>query len=93
VRWLLTPKAFLSKRQEIWELYHDAGKLSVLAESESHFVIEDAEWSNRDAIVCKINFEGRKRMLELMGKRSIDARREKCRAWGHDTCETRFRWE
>jgi hypothetical protein len=93
VRWLLTPSTFLSKRQEIWELYHDAGKLTVLAETDKHFVIEDAEWSNRDPIVCKINFEGRKRMLELMGKRGIDGRREKCRAWGHETCETRFRWE
>ncbi|MGZ3421642.1 MAG: hypothetical protein ACXWUG_06770 [Polyangiales bacterium] len=93
VRWLVTPSTFLSKRQEIWELYHDAGKLEVLSQTDKHFVIQDAEWSNREAIVCKINFEGRRRMLELMGMRGIDGRREKCRAWGHDTCETRFRWE
>ncbi len=31
-------------------------------------------------------------MLEVMGLRSVDALREKCRAWGHPTSITRFKW-
>lgn len=93
IRWLLSPSAFLERRQEIWEMFHDGGRLHVLSQTEASFVIEDAEWSNNDALVCKVNLEGRRRMLELMGLRAIEGRREKCRAWGHPTCETRFRWE
>jgi hypothetical protein len=92
VRWLVSPRTFLEHRQEIWELYHDTGKLNVLQQSDREYVIEDAEWVNTDAVVCKVNVEGRRRMLEVMGLRGIEARREKCRAWGHATCETRFRW-
>jgi hypothetical protein len=93
VRWLLSPNMFLSKRQEIWELYHDHGKLNVVSQTETSYVIEDAEWSNTDALVCKVNFEARKRFLEMMGLRRVEGRREKCRAWGHASCVTRFWWE
>jgi hypothetical protein len=92
VRWLVTPKTFLEHRQDIWDLYHDTGKLNVLSLAEKEYVIQDAEWSNTDPIVCKVNLEGRRRMLGVMGLRYVDARREKCRAWGHATCDTRFRW-
>lgn len=93
VRWLVTPSTFLSKRQEIWELYHEGGKLNVLSQADKSYTIEDADWTNTEAIVCKINLEGRKRMLELMGMRKVESVREKCRAWGHESCITRFRWE
>jgi hypothetical protein len=92
VRWLVTPSTFLAKRQEVWELYHDEGTLDVLSQTEKDFVIRDRDWSNRDIVVCKINLEGRKRMLELMGLRGVEAVREKCRAWGDDVCDTRLRW-
>ena len=92
VRWLVTPKTFLEHRQEIWNLYHDTGKLHVLSSTEKEYVIQDAEWGNTDAIVCKVNLEGRRRMLAVMGLHNVEARREKCRAWGHATCDTRFRW-
>lgn len=93
VRWLVSPRTFLDHRQEIWELYHDTGKLNVLSLTDREYLIEDAEWNNTDAVVCKVNLEGRRRMLEVMGLHGIEARREKCRAWGHATCETRFRWK
>lgn len=92
IRWLLTPKTFLDHRQEIWDMYHDTGKLHVLSLTDKDFVIEDAEWGNTDPFVCKVNVEGRRRMMEVMGMRNIEMRREKCRSWGHDTCQTRVRW-
>jgi len=92
LRYLVSPWSFLERRQEIWDLYHTAGRLNVIAKTKTSYVIQDAEWPNTDAIVCKVNLEGRRRMLEHMGLKNIDARREKCRAWGHDSCETRFRW-
>lgn len=93
LRYLATPWSFLDRRQEIWDLYHTTGRLNVLAKTKTSYLIQDAEWPNTDAIVCKVNLEGRRRMLEHMGLRHIEARREKCRAWGHDSCETRFKWE
>jgi hypothetical protein len=92
IRWLVTPSTFLDHRQEIWEMYHDNGRLNVLSLNEREFLIEDAEWVNTDAVVCKVNLEGRRRMMEVMGMREVELRREKCRAWGHATCETRVRW-
>jgi hypothetical protein len=92
LRWLVSPSAFLERRQEIWELFHHDGRLNVLSQTRTSYVIEDADWSNNDPIVCKVNLEGRRRMLELMGLTEIEALREKCRAWGHDKCQTRFKW-
>ena len=93
LRYLATPSTFLERRQEIWELFHTSGRLLVPMQSETSFVIIDADWQNTDAIVCKVNLEGRRRLLEEMGLRNIEARREKCRAWGHEQCETRCKWE
>ena len=92
LRWLVSPAAFLERRQEIWELFHTEGRLNVLSQTKTSYVIEDVDWTNTDPIVCKVNLEGRRRMLELMGLTEIEARREKCRAWGHDRCLTRFKW-
>ena len=92
LRWLVSPASFLERRQEIWEMFHHEGRLNVLSQTPTSYVIEDAEWSNTDPIVCKVNLEGRRRMLELMGLTNIEALREKCRAWGHDKCQTRFKW-
>jgi hypothetical protein len=93
LRWLVTPKMFLARRQEIWDLYHVGGRLDVLSLDDKSYVIEDAEWSNLDPIVCKVNLEGRIRMLEVIGLHGIRALREKCRAWGHPSCVTRFTWD
>ena len=87
LRYLVSPSAFLERRQEIWNLFHE------VAQTKTSYVIEDADWPNTDAIVCKVNLEGRRRMLELMGLEGVDVLREKCRAWGHETCITRFRWQ
>lgn len=92
LRWLVTPGAFLEHRQEIWNMYHDSGRLNVLSQSESSYAIEDADWPNTDPIVCKVNLEGRRIMLERMGLRRVEAIREKCRAWGHPSCITHFKW-
>jgi len=92
IRWLVSPKTFLDHRQEIWDLYHDHGKLHVLSLTEKDFLIEDADWLNTDPVVCKVTLEGRRRMMEVMGKRDVELRRERCRSWGHESCQTRVRW-
>jgi hypothetical protein len=92
IRWLVSPKAFLDHRQEIWDMYHDTGKLHVLSLTDKEFLIEDAEWANTEPLVCKVTLEGRRRMMEVMGVPNVEIRREKCRSWGHDTCQTRVRW-
>ncbi len=92
LRYLASPAMFLERRQEIWDLFHETGRQRVVSQTPNSYVIEDAEWPNTDATVCRINLEGRRRMLELVGLGNIEALREKCRAWGHATCESRFRW-
>ena len=62
LRWLASPAAFLQRRQEIWDLFHQEGRLIVVSQTKTSYAIEDTEWSNRDAIVCKVNLEGRRRI-------------------------------
>ena len=36
--------------------------------------------------------EGRRRILELLGLKNVQARRDKCQAWGHGVCLASYRW-
>jgi serine/threonine protein kinase len=92
LRYLVSPSTFIERRQEIWNLFHETGRVNVVSQTPTSMVVEDADWPNTDAIVCKVNLEGRRKMLELMGLRGADLQRERCRAWGHEACVTRLRW-
>jgi serine/threonine-protein kinase len=92
LRYLVSPAMFIERRQEIWNLFHETGRVNIVSQTPTSMVVEDADWPNTDAIVCKVNLEGRRKMLELMGMQGIDLQRERCRAWGHETCVTRLRW-
>ena len=92
LRWLVSPSSYASRAQEIWNLYHDSGRLTVLPSAPNELVVQIDDWPNHDLTVCKVCVEGRRRILELIGVRPIEARRSKCRGWGDATCVQYLRW-
>jgi len=92
LRYLVSPATYASRAQQIWDLYHDSGRLTVLPSAPNELVVQIDEWPNHDVTVCKVCVEGRRRILELIGVRPLEARRSKCRHWGDATCVQYLRW-
>jgi hypothetical protein len=92
LRWVATPQDHAKRAQQIWDQYHDAGRVTVLSATDHEYVVQLSDWPNHDVTVCKICLEARRRVLEKTGAKITEARREKCIAWGHDVCVSRYRW-
>ena len=93
LRWVATPKDYARRAQEVWDQYHDAGRVTVLSVNENEYVVQLSDLPAHDVVVCKICLEGRRRILEKTGVTITDARREKCITWGHDVCVMRYRFK
>lgn len=92
LRWLVSPETYGRRAQEIWNLYHDSGRVSVLPSAPNELVVQISDWPNHDVTVCKVCVEGRRRILELIGVRPVEARRSKCKQWGDSVCVQYLRW-
>jgi hypothetical protein len=92
LRFAVSPAALAARSQEAWNLFHDTGKVTILAVTGSEYVSQVTEWHNHDVMVCRIVTEVRRRLIERTGVRQAVASREKCIAWGHSACMTRIRW-
>ena len=92
LRWVATPQDHAKRAQEIWNAYHDSGRVTVLVATDHEYLVQLSEWPNHDVVVCKICLEARRRVLEKTGARIVESRREKCQGWGHDVCQMRYRW-
>lgn len=92
LRWVATPQDHAKRAQEIWNHYHDSGRVTVLSATDHEYVVQLAEWPNHDVTVCKICLEARRRVLEKTGEKITESRREKCIGWGHDVCVARYRF-
>lgn len=91
LRYAATPEMLASRAQEAWNLFHDAGRVSVqVTEHEYQTTITD--WTNHDAMVCRISMEVRRRLIERSGRKVIESRRDKCVSFGHPLCLVRIRW-
>jgi len=93
LRWLVSPATVAAKSPELWRVFHDCGRLTILSITDHDFLSEVADWPHHDVMVCKLGVEGGRRIVERTGVKNVTARREKCQAWGHDVCLTRIRWE
>jgi hypothetical protein len=93
LRWLVSPATVAAKSPELWSVFHDCGRLSIVSIGEHEFLSEVSGWPHHDVMVCKLGVEGGRRIVERTGVKNVTARREKCQAWGHDACLTRVRWE
>lgn len=91
LRYAATPQILAGRGQEAWSLFHDCGRVSVTC-TEREYVTTITDWTNHDAMVCRISMEVRRRLIERSGKKVIESRRDKCVAWGHSLCIVRLRW-
>ena len=92
LRWLVSPAQYAARTQEVWDLYHDSGRVKVLPGAANEFIVEISDWPNHDVTICKVVVESRRRILEKIGVRPIEARRSQCQAWGHPVCVQYLRW-
>ena len=92
LRYIVTPEDHAKRAQQLWSAYHDSGTVKVLASANGEYVVELSDWPNHDPMVCRICMEARRRVLEKTGVGAVEATRQRCVAWGHDTCVARYRW-
>lgn len=91
LRYAVSPQMIASRAQEMWNVFHDSGRITIASMSESDYVAHLLDWPNHDVTVCKMSMEARRRVVEKTGLR-VEVRREKCLGWGHDLCQFRVRW-
>lgn len=92
LRYAVSPDSIIARGQESWDMFHDAGSSHVVLRTENEYVVELRDWPNHDVMVCKICLEARRRVWEKTGVRDLEMRRERCQAWGHESCAIRVRW-
>lgn len=92
LRTIATPADVAQRSPELWRLFHDSGRLTIVELGERHYLSQIADWVGHDVAVCKLGVEAGRRIVERTGVKQVEARREKCLAWGHDVCLTRVRW-
>ncbi len=92
VRYLGKPADVAKHAQELWNVFHDAGRITITDLSDREYLSHLTEWPNHDLTICKLGVQAAARLVERTGARSVEARREKCISWGHDYCLTRMRW-
>lgn len=92
LRYAVSPQMICSRAQEMWNTFHDSGRITILSLNDSEYLAQLSEWPNHDTVVCKIGAEARRRILEKTGLK-VEVRRERCQAWGHEACTYRARWK
>ena len=92
LRSIASPAAVARHAPELWRLYHDSGRLQITELGERHYLSQVSDWANHDVVMCKLGVEAGRRIVERTRVRDVEARREKCVAWGHDVCLTRVKW-
>ena len=92
LRYVVSPQTVAERSPELWRVFHDCGRLTITSLTDRDFLSEVSDWPQHDVMVCKLGVEGGRRIVERTGAKNVEARREKCRAWGHDVCVTRIRW-
>lgn len=91
LRYAVSPQMVASRAQEMWEVFHDSGRIVILSINDSEYLAALSDWPNHDVTVCKMGLEARRRIVEKTG-RVVEVRREKCVSWGHENCQYRVRW-
>jgi hypothetical protein len=92
LRYAASPWMLASRAQEIWDTFHDSGRVTIERVSDTEYLAVHSDWPSHDVTVCKVCTESRRRVVEKTGVAGIEVRREKCQGWGHEVCVTRVRW-
>ncbi|MBI2389925.1 MAG: hypothetical protein HYV09_10060 [Deltaproteobacteria bacterium] len=93
LRWAVTPQMIARRAQDMWNTFHDSGKVTVRVVSEHEYVSDVTDWPNHDVTVCKVAAEARRRIMERTGAKNVDVSRLACVSWGHDRCTFRVKWD
>jgi hypothetical protein len=92
LKYIATPQLIAENAQRLWTTFHDSGMLRVTPLGDHEYVAEVTAWPNHDVIVCKVAAEARRRILERAGGKNVQVSRERCQAWGHDSCVFHVWW-
>ena len=92
LRLAATPKMLASRGQEIWNLFHDTGRVTLRALGPNDYVSSITHWMNHDDVVCRICVEVRRRVFERAGLRDVRGERLDCAGAGGASCVTRISW-
>jgi hypothetical protein len=92
LKYAISPAAVAGRAQEAWNVFHDAGRLTVLTVSDFEYTSQLTDWPNHDVVVCKLCSYARRRVIERTGVKNVEVTRTKCLAWGHECCAFRVRW-
>jgi hypothetical protein len=92
MRYVASMQEIARRAPEMWDMFYDSGRLTVLACDDREYVVQVAEWPNHDDTVCRISMEARRFLVEKTGARHVQLFREKCQRFGHDVCVSRVRW-
>lgn len=92
LRYAVSPTMIASRAQELWNHFHDSGRVTVRVVNQNEYVSDVTDWPDHDVTVCKISAEARRRLIERTGKKNVEVARLQCIAWGHDRCTYRVRW-
>jgi hypothetical protein len=91
LRYAATPRSLAARGQEAWNMFHDAGRVTIDV-SDRAYIVTVSDWTNHDVNVCKITKEVRRRLLETSGLTNVQAHRDRCVGWGHEACVVRLEW-
>jgi hypothetical protein len=93
LRVMITPSMLASHVQEVWDEFHDSGRLEASApDGANEYVTTVREWTGHDPTVCKVCSFACASVLSRMGKDRVETSRLACVAWGDPACTTRVRW-
>jgi predicted hydrocarbon binding protein len=92
LRYGVKPHDIADRAQELWSMFHDSGRVTLVSKTPNEYVTEVADWPSHDGTVCQMCVEARRYLVAKTGVRVTDARRVRCQAWGHESCHFRVRW-
>jgi hypothetical protein len=64
LRHLVSPRALADRAQELWQMYHSAGRVVIEWVGKTEYLATIHDWPNHDVTVCKICMEARRRVVE-----------------------------
>jgi hypothetical protein len=92
LRYAATPQMLAARAQDLWNTFHDSGKVTVTLPGPNEYQSDLTDWPDHDVTVCKMCAEARRRLIERTGKKNVEVTRTQCVAWGHDRCTFRVKW-
>jgi hypothetical protein len=93
VRYLVSVRELARRAPEMWDMFYDSGRLTVLACDDHEYLVQGADWPQHDDTVCRLGMEARRFLVEKTGERHVQLFRDKCVRFGHDVCVSRVRWQ